>query len=333
MRRLHLASIAAAALAVAAHGQGRADTLRDQVVAHVGPRAVTLGQIEDRIAEMPPFQRVSFGSTADAIRRRVLEEIVVPEHLLSLGAERDRVGDKEPTKLALDRARSSATVRAIRARIGPAASIPMKDVAGYYDANRSRYDTPERIQVWRILCKTRDEAEHVLDAAKKEPTPKEFGDLARERSIDKATYLRAGNLGFLSPDGASNEPGLRADPAIMSAAAAVRDGEFVPAPVPEGDAFAVVWRRGTIAPSKRTVDDVAAQIRDTIWKGRVEQETAALKESLRAGRLRDLHEDLLVTIDLPAPDGPAGARSPSGHAGDHRTVGQPSTTRTETTRP
>jgi peptidyl-prolyl cis-trans isomerase C len=195
-------------------------------------------------------------------------------------------------------------VRAIRARLGPESSIPMEDVEAYYDANRSRYDTPERTQIWRILCKTKDEAQTVLDAAKKDPTSKGFADLAREHSIDKGTNLRGGNLGFITPEGTSNEPGLRVDPAVVKAAQAVHDGELVPAPVAEGENWAVVWRKGTIVATKRPVDQVAAQIRDTLWKARVKDETDELTASLRASRLRDLDEAPIALLGTtPAPLG------------------------------
>jgi peptidyl-prolyl cis-trans isomerase C len=181
-------------------------------------------------------------------------------------------------------------------------------VQKYYDANRARYDTPERLQIWRILCKTKEEAQSVLDEAKKEPTPKEFGDLAREHSVDKATNLRAGNLGFIAPDGTSNEPGLRVDPVIVTAAHGVRDGELVSAPVAEGEYFSVVWRRGTIPATKRTVDQVAAQIRDALWKARVKDETDRLVASLRAAKLRDMNASLLDLLGPTAFGDAGGAR-------------------------
>ena len=285
---------------------------RASVVAHVGARTITVGELEDRIAALPPFQRATFGATPDAIRRKFLDEVLVPEVLLAAGAEAQNLAEQDPTKLAVERARSQSAVRAIRARLGPESAIPMEDVQKYYDENRDRYDTPQRIQIWRILCQTKDDAQAVIDLAKKDLTPKDFQDLARDRSIDKATNLRGGNIGFVNPDGTSNEPGLRVDPVVVRAAETVRDGELVPAPVQEGEYWAVVWRRGTIPPNKRSVDDAAAQIRDAIWKARVKEETDKLVAGLRAAKLRDLHDDLLLTVDLPLGD--AGGLAPA-HSG------------------
>jgi peptidyl-prolyl cis-trans isomerase C len=308
IRRAVFAFIVAASV-LGARADTRADDTgekarRAQVVAHIGPtRVITVGELEDRLAALPAFQRATFGKDPAAVRRAFLDQVLVPDALEALGAEAQGLAKQLPTSTSLERARSQATVRAIRGRLGPESAIPMTDVQKYYDENRARYDTPERLQIWRVLCETKDEAQSVLAEAKKEPTPKEFGELARQHSLDKASSLRAGNLGFLAPDGTSNEPGLRVDAAIVRAAAGVRDGELVPAPVPEGDHWSVVWRRGTIAASRRSVDDVAAQIRDTLWKARVKEQTDALVASLRAAKLHDFDPAPLALLGAtPTPD-------------------------------
>ncbi len=229
-------------------------------------------------------------------------EVLVTEQLLALAASKRKLDEQPATAYAIDRARSSATIRAVRARIGPAAAIPLDEVRRYYEEHRARYDVPERYQLWRILCKTRDEAATVLAEAEKNPTPATFGDLARDHSLDKATSLRAGNLGFVTADGTSNEPGLRVDVNIVRAAQSVRDGELVATPVAEGEYFSVVWRRGTIAARKQALEDAAASIRDALWKSRVREETDRLVASLRAGKVRDLDVAALESLDLPTID-------------------------------
>jgi peptidyl-prolyl cis-trans isomerase C len=299
-------------------GEIRADPAADavrraRVVATLGTtRTITVGELEDRIGALPPFQRASFGADAAAVRRAFLAQVLLPEALESLGGEGQKLDRQPQTSFELERARSQAAVRAVRARVGPASAIPMVDVDKYYDDNRARYDTSERYQIWRILCKTKEEAQTVLDAVKRDPTPKTFGDLARQRSIDKASNLREGNLGFVSLDGTSNEPGFRVDTSIVRAAQGVRDGQLVAAPVPEGDGFSVVWRKGTVAATKRTVDQVAAQIRDMLWKTRVKDETDKLVASLRAAKLHDLNVSLLANLGTALSSDAGGAPSQGG---------------------
>jgi peptidyl-prolyl cis-trans isomerase C len=281
-------------------GETATSARRAQIVARVGSRTVTVGELEDRIAAMPPFQRSTFGSTPDAVRHRFLMEVALPEALLSLAAAETRVEQQPPTSYRLERARSTATVRAIRRQIEEGASIGMDEVRSYYQGNLARYETPERIQVWRILCKTREEAQAVLAACKNDPTPKAFSDLAREHSQDKGTYLRGGNLGFVASDGTSAEPGLRVDPVVMRAVSTLRDGDLAPQPVAEGEYFSVVWRRGTLPAVHRRLDEVASQIRSTLRKNRVKDETDKLIAALRTAKLRDFSDTPLETVDLPA---------------------------------
>ena len=290
-------------------GDRAADAASDEatIVARVGTDGkIHARELEAALGAMPPFQRDAFGITPDAVRRHFLMEVLVPRVLLALGAESRELASQARTAYEIERARSSATLRALRGRIGSAAAISMLDVEKYYDDNRARYDTPERYQLWRILCPTREVALVVLDQMKRDSSAKRFSELARDNSLDKATNLRDGNLGFLTTDGSSNEPGLRVDPAVVHAAQSVRDGEIVPTPVAEGRYFSVVWRRGTIPANRRTVDAVAAQIRDAIWKSRVKESTDVLLTALRAAKLRDYDDAILEEVELPKDD--AGAR-------------------------
>jgi peptidyl-prolyl cis-trans isomerase C len=278
------------------------DARREKVAVRVGRHTVTVGELEDRLANIPPFQITSLGASRDEIVRAYVDQVVVRDLLLASGAEERGLPKEEPTRYLLARARSSATLRAAHKALPSMAAVPLADVQKYYDENRVRFDSPERVNLWRILCKTRDEAASVLDAAKRDLTVAKYNDLAREHSIDKATNLRGGNLGFVSPDGTSNEAGLKVDPALVTAVKAVKDGELVPEPVAEGSAFAVVWRRATVPPSRRTVEEASAQIRATIYRERIEGIDKKLIEDLRARKVKDVHYDKLSMIDLGAFD-------------------------------
>ncbi len=283
---------------VSARDAGADAARRAQIVARLGTTSFSVGDVEDRIAAMPTFQRATFGATPSEIARRFVTEIMVPEALLELRAGATDLAARPPTSYAIERARSTGTVRAIRARLGEASEISMDEVSAYYDQNRERFSSQAHIQIWRILCKTREEAQTVLDACKATPTPASFSALARDHSIDKGSYLRGGNLGFVADDGSTAEPGLRVDLAVVRAVAKVRDGDLVPAPVPEGEYFAVAWRRGTRPASMRTLTEAAPQIRDTLRKLRIKDETDKLVARLRAERLRGLDEAPLETADI-----------------------------------
>jgi peptidyl-prolyl cis-trans isomerase C len=278
-------------------------TRAEQVVTRVGPLTVTVGEVESRLARVAVVQRAEWGTSADAVRRGFVNDVVVPQALLLASAEAQSLATEPPSSCAIERARSNATLRALRARVGTAEAVSGDDVRAYYERNRASFDSPERIGVWRILCATSEDAQAVLDALKTDSSTKAFTDLARAHSLDKGTSLRGGDLGLLTDDGVSPEPGLRADPAVMRAVLAVHDGDIVPSPVPEGPNFAVVWRRGSLPARHRTLADLAPSIRDAIWKNRIKDAADQLLANLRVARVRDVKEDLLASVDIPAEDG------------------------------
>jgi peptidyl-prolyl cis-trans isomerase C len=110
-------------------------------------------------------------------------------------------------------------------------------------------------------------------------------------------------MGFVGDDGASNEPGLRVDPAVLGAAKQVKDGEIVAAPVQEGTGFAVVWRRGTTPGQHSSLQQVAVQIRDTLWRQKNEAAEKGLLEKLRAEKVKDEDDSLLGSFDVAVMDG------------------------------
>ncbi len=280
-----------------------AEISRDTVVAHVGSSTVTAGELQNRLDAVPRFQLRVFGNDANTVRRTFLDQIIVPEVLYALAAHDRHIDQQLQVSQALARAQSNATLRAVRAQVGASSSIPGEEIVRYYQDHGSLYDTPERYNLSRILTKTREEASAVLDAAKKDLTPQSFGALAREHSLDKATSLRGGNLGFVGPDGTSNEAGLKVEPEVVKAARTVKDGELVPAPVAEGPFFAVVWRRGTTAPTHKKLEEVAPQIRETLHKEKLESVQKQLTDELRARDVKEVNEGLLAQIDISPTDG------------------------------
>jgi peptidyl-prolyl cis-trans isomerase C len=282
---------------------GSADPRRAQVCVNVGDRAITVGEIEDRMAQVPAFQLKTFGNSDAEIRKAFVEQVIVPEALWAQGAKARHMETQVPTRFDLDRARAQATLRALKARLGPPQNVSMEDVQAYYDKKKARYDAPERYQIWRISCATKEEAQTVIADAKKDSTPPHWNKLARDHSLDKATYLRGGNVGFVALDGTSNETGLKIEPSVAKAASMVKDGEIVSEPVAEGSGFAVVWRRGTVGASHRSVAEVKDQIQWTILRDREEDEKKKLLAELRAKNLKEVNPEILTGIEVAPPDG------------------------------
>ena len=306
MRIISASSVALALLlgVSAPHAaDSKEEARRNAVVAKVGPRIITAGELEDKLAQVPRFQLNDFGASAEDIRRKFLVDILVKDALLAQGALDQHLANELPVETRLDRALSSATLRKIRADVGDPTQITTPEMRAYYDENHVRFESPQRVLVHRILCKTKQEAASVIEEFKKDPTPRTFILLARAHTQDQASIMRGGNLGFLAIDGSSNEAGVKVDPSVVAAAMSVKDGELVQTPVPEGEMFGVVWRKGTIPASHRPFEEVSSQIRETLFKEKIETAKKAKIEELRGKYVSEVNEPLLRTIDVSRSDG------------------------------
>lgn len=268
------------------------------VVARVGGRVITAGDLERRIAAIPLFQIRSFGRTPEEIRRNFLERVMVREVLLAEGAVQQKLNERPDVQ---DRIRSILRGMLLgRVRADTAANAPVTpvEVRAYYEENRAKFNAPARVAIWRILVTSREEAAQVLEEVKKDLTPKRWNELAREKSLDKATSMRGGNLGFVAPDGTTAESAVRVAPEVVGAVARVRDGEIVPEPVREGDRYAVIWRRQSMKSVARTVEQEDLSIRQILAHTKVEAALKGLTEKLRQEQLTEFNVELVDQIDI-----------------------------------
>lgn len=300
--KLLLAAAATAAATAASTGLSlRAEAqpaAADAVVARVGDKVITAAEVERRIAQIPPFQLQSFGRTPDEIRRSFVSQVLVRELLLAQGAAAQRLTERADVQDRIRGVLRAALLQRIQAETAASSPVTDDEVRAYYEANRDRFSAPPTVALWRVLVATREEAEAILAELKKDPSPQRFKDIARERSLDKATSLRGGDLGFVAPDGSTAEPGLKLAPGLLDAASRVKDGELVPEPVPEGDRFAVLWRRQSRRPVSRSLEQEAPSIRQILAHGKAEAQVKQLLERLRAQDVSGHAPELVDLIDI-----------------------------------
>jgi peptidyl-prolyl cis-trans isomerase C len=254
-------------------------------LARVGTFAIDAASFRERAARVARLEWPALGATWPERRRRFLDDVLIPEALVALAAAREPPG--------LPPARDLALARALAATIVDEASRVVaseEEVLAYSARYPGQLGAPRALTLWRILLTTEADARAVI-AQLAPPTLAAFSRLARERSIDRATHMRAGNLGQVGADGQTRVPELRVAPALFEAADRVRDGELVPEPVREGDAFAVVWRRASHAARAPAGVDVARLIQARLAEERAASVRRELLESLRRAHLRDYHPE------------------------------------------
>lgn len=173
-----------------------------------------------------------------------------------------------------------------------AESSPGDDaLQAYLDQHRADFETPERVRIFRILVKTRADAQRLIGELGRAAVA-DFRAAARAQSLDRSSHERGGDLGFVAADGTTDVPGIRVDPGLFTAVHGLPDGAFASEPVAEGEAFAVVWRRGSLP--ARTMEPGPAR---ALAQKRLAELGAQRKlDELVAAHPSERHVDLLARL-------------------------------------
>lgn len=250
------------------------------VVARVGNATITAAELDRRLAQTAPFQLKPYGDTPEAIRRGFLDQVMVKELLVAREAEERKLAERP--ELA-DRVRGlyrSALISEVKRELGQNA-VTDDDVKAYYASNLDKFVAPPKVALFRILVATEAEAKAVIAELGETPDAKKFAQLARDKSLDKESAMRGGNLGFVQPNGDTGQRGQKVDPALVKETQTVKDGALAP-PIKEGDRWAVVWKRQTMRAVTRALETERAGIRQLLAQERMQSAMEKLLTGLRA---------------------------------------------------
>lgn len=279
-------------------GAAHADAPSD-VVVEVGASVERVNDVARRLARVPGYQLATLGDRPETIRQRFVDSVLVPELLYAEEAARRGLSSTPGVVDARRHVLRRSLVESLRESVVKS-GIAEADVRAYYDAHIAEYRAPARIRIARILVADEALARRILSEVKGPDSASKFSQLAREHSLDAATKMRAGALGFVHPDGHTDVPQLAVEPALYAAAQAVQDGDLVAEPIKEGGRFAVVWRRGSLPATQRTLEDERPRIREILTRQRVDQAVASLVQDLRTRSLTALDPSPLESWEPPS---------------------------------
>jgi len=316
-----LPSTLAAALLSTQLADSASDPARSAtVLLRAGDSALDSGRVMKAYARLRGFQREQFGTTPKAQLHGYIEQVAARDLLLSEHGRKSGTLDSDRVHAQYRLILGDALVAALRASLDRATPISDGEVKSYYDAHSELFHRPERIRIMRILVDSEAEATTLLEKVRQLPNMDDWRNLVREKSKDRATAERGGDLGFVAADGTTDVPELEAERSLFLAAQLVKDGEVVRQPVTEGNRFAVVWRRGSLAPKTLELAEEAPKIRVQLADDRVNAELLKLVAKLRQEHLREYHPVLLNDrefriLDSATAPAPASATAPSASSG------------------
>ncbi len=277
---------------------GLTEAQANEVLAKVGDRTITVGELADRLASQSPYLRARFESPE---RRKEFLDNLVRFELLVYEAKRRGYADKPE----ITRARRSAMIQQlVKKEVDePLEGLEITDeeVQGVYDANPNEFDRPAEVRASHIFIKDRGRAAKVFAKAKKADLAG-FRRLARQESEDEKSKNEGGDLRFFEADAEGQPPA-----AIRDAAFSLdKVGTVYPELVKEGDGYHIIMLTGKRAPLKRTYEQAKRAIRHKLTRERKDAAMEALTERLRKEIEVEVDYDVLKDIEVDMPDFPQG---------------------------
>ena len=290
---------------------------RARIYARIGDTTLSVGDIEDAIAEEAAFRRQELSNAA---RLRDYAEGLLRQRLYAREAERRGFGDNPVVSHAYKEALGQNLLRQeIDERI-TRESITDEEIAAFYEANRADFERAEMRRAAHILFDTEEAAQAVLEEARAADA-REFRNLVRTHSLDTETKYRGGDLRFFFANGrtpsaerreAVHEEGEGAredDPpvnaALVEAAFALETLGDVSAPVAIDERFSLVKLTGLRPAERRTLEDAGESIRLRVWREKRREAIDTFIRSLRRDAEIEIDSTKLRLIHLdPAPEVP-----------------------------
>ena len=231
-------------------------------LASFGDRHFYLDEFQAYVDTIPPYQKneySSFANRRDLLKGWMLQEMVAQKAL-------EAGFDKDPRVVAAYRANLVKIFLSDAYNEDKLPEVSMKEVAARFEAERARYEVPEKVRAAHIMVKDRKRAEALLGETKKalaQPgiKPKrEFGDLARKNSLDAESARRGGDLLYFAADGKLGS-GEVLDKELADAAFAIKETYGLSGVVRSSKGYHVVMLLDRRAAETRTLEEARDELR------------------------------------------------------------------------
>ncbi len=237
------------------------------VVARYGSGVLTEDELIAALSRLPVHSRLSMTPEA---RRRFVDGYVLNELLFAEGKAQGLDRDPEVQRQVRELEKRLVVQKLVRRYQQEVPPVTDAEVRASYDEHPERYSTTT-IRARHILLKGEETAKEVLAEVRKDPD--RFAEIAKERSVDKASARRGGELGFFGRG--------RMVPEFEAAAFALREPGELSGIVRTPYGFHIIQLEERREGKPRPFEQVAAQIRRTIRNRRVRERTEKAYAELR----------------------------------------------------
>lgn len=261
----------------------------DKVLAVVGEREITVGDVDTVLTTLSPQQQVMFST--DYGRDKILQELINKE-LIYLWAENNNIDETEAFQNDLENMkRSLMTTHAVR-EILKDVTVTEEDVAEYFDTHSEEFTDPAQIKASHILVESEDQAIEIL--AELEGEKLTFEEAAKEYSKGPSAE-KGGELGFFSKG--------QMVPEFENAAFELETGEFSE-PVKTQYGWHIITVKEKKPAKQKTLEESRGQIYENLMKEKQFNMYNSTLEDLRANYdIEIMADEEEVSADQKAEEG------------------------------
>lgn len=200
--------------------KNQAGSKQAKVLAKIGNKQITMKDLEERYASMPPFikQQINNPDGRRKLLKAMVDEEVIVREAESRGFERT-----DEFKTEMERRRRDTLINLFVDNVIDAAARPSEEeMKKYYEDNKDRFTEPAKANARHILTKTEGEA---IEVKNRLLAGMDFAEAARKYSIDAVTNRRGGVIpGDITQEG--DVPGLGRVAELVDAIFSMNPGEI-----------------------------------------------------------------------------------------------------------
>jgi len=277
--------------------------MRAKVLAKVGDKTITLGEYAATLERMNEFERLRYQSPD---RRRLLLDEMIEVELLAGEARRRGLDELPETRARVRQILRDELLREARRELPRPEELPASEVRAYYEAHRAEFQEPERRRVAHLEVANKARAEELLEKAVG-ASPKDWGRLVREQSLDRRASLAlgdplefAGDLGIVAKPGVDGGENPRVPEPLREAVFRIDEiGGVFPELVEASGTFHIVRMLGKTGARQRSLSEAESAIRVRLLEQRARKLEQRLEQQLRKRFEVTVDQKALEKLELP----------------------------------
>lgn len=165
-----------------------------------------------------------------------------------------------------------------------------KQVRDYYDANKSKFQTPERVHLWQIFLPLQKDAKKSEEASVRKQADRlvrelrrhklDFGTAAEQYSKNEPSRLNGGYMGLTAL--------AKLVPAVRSKVVAMKEGD-ISEPIRTNDGYHIVKRGATVVAQSLAFEDIRPEVKKLLVRDAVAK--------IRQAVIKKVQETYPVSVD------------------------------------